>query len=266
MEKLVILFITFLTIQSVKSYNVNCSADFRIYKELKLLKSALKSRKSIHFIVDYGFPSENQMPQEFLIGIKLNVENLSYKTPIAMVFLKESTENIITTRALSNVGTNIGINSGYIEDLHDESLFCTIFNSDQKFCKNYFSQSLIKTSRLVVTSKKFAGVYFLMTCHVFKMRDELKVKKMFFEVTNKNNENFDAFSYRNKVVMKNLTFEAFEGKGYELCDHMKYFLNNCKNFDNDFSINALILCIAIYFGVYSVIYIIFKSFLYFYSK
>jgi len=261
--------LAFITIREVKSFKVNCSADLRISKEIEEFKSALEKNRSIYFIVDYGVPYEDEPKEnEFFHGTKSFTVASSYIIPFAMIFSNETKGRNITIRIISNIGTRIGTYSGYIERIFTENIFCAIFEADQEHCKENIDLEFIRTSTLVITSNKFKDDNFLMACHISKKEAVIDVQKEFLLMINKDNQTyFDVHFYRNKISMKNLVFKAFEMQGYEVCDNMKYFLNNCELSDtiNEIDANCL-LYFAIFFGIYFAIFMIIEWILYLHKK
>lgn len=250
--------LAFIIIRAVKSFNVNCTADLRIYKEIEEFKSVLEKNSSIYFIVDYGVPYEDEpRHNDFFYGTKSFFVASSYISPFAMIFSNEIKGRNITTRVISNIGTRIGTYSGYIERIFTENIFCEIFEAD---CIEITHMEFIRISTLVITSYKFEDDNFLMACHVSKKEEVIDVQKEFLMMINMDNQtNFDVHFYRNKISMKNLVFKAFEMQGYEICNNMKYFLNNCEVFDKTNEIDAnCLLYLAIFFGIYFAIFLIIK--------
>lgn len=265
MNILISLCLAFITIRAVKSFKVNCSTDLRISKEIEEFKSALEKNSSIYFVVDYGVPYEDEPKEnDFFYGTKSFTVASSYIIPFALIFSNETNGKNITIRIISNIGTRKGAYNGYIERTFEENIFCTIFEADQKHCIENTHMEFIRTSTLVITSNQFKDDNFLMVCHISKEKEVIDVQKEFLMMINKNNQTyFDVHIYRNKISMKNLVFKAFEIQGYEICDNMKYFLNNCKVSDkiNEIDANCL-LYLSIFFGIYLGIFMIIELILY----
>jgi hypothetical protein len=232
------------------SCRVNCSPEKKYVKNRKLIKTTLREKTPVYFMLDYAVFNETSINKKGNFLIK--VFNTTEKFWFPFLMTKDQKLGHYSFKAFSN-------RNGYITN----GLNMTEVNENSKNAYKSFlerekcSEEKIKVKKFVVNSSESFCFAFI-SCHIeaTKNNEDYSITKSLIFLVNRNlNQSYNLNLYAKNFIYKNVKFPEFDEKGFCVCDDLLYYMNDCQE-DKLFTLFNffLILGVIVLFYVINEIY------------
>lgn len=228
--------ITVILIKSVSSYesslDVVCNNNtHRNVHARKEFRKVIQNEGSLDLVIDYAinYEKKTEKTEDYIVAMmkprKLTMpialfQNLDFKRKFTIYIYSDLASNFLSNIELYLFKLSPSEFSG-LENLENNSEVTHVQVLNKSNDTNFNCFMIMKSCRLTKTQKK--GVY-----------NVSKELLYFFFGQDFFNSSEIKKCFSSNFTMKNLTFPEFNSlTGYDLCKHLNYYVNDCKNIDDD---------------------------------